>query len=441
MYFFLIAIVFVFLIFNLILNKFEVLNPSVVMSLMFLFCAILGVLRYSDWEMQSYSGISVALLSLGILAFSLGGLFARLAGPNLPSTAETIRHERLELSSAYIVTAVVIGILGNVLFFKYILNLVGGENLTSILYNYYIARTRLQNLGDNAIPTMTNILVRIIEVNSVFTLYVLIHNICFRKLKIRDWWHVVIVSFWPIQCILKSGRGDILVLLAEAVYLLYFFWNMYYGWGGRVNSKIIYLGGRILVIFLAIFVVLAVATGRRDSFAELDIKDYLTKYMCVGIRNFDLYIQNPVEREFAGKETFTAIFRILYNYFGIGGVYANTLEFRTIGQYSAGNIYTAFRRYYADFGISGLAVISGLLGFFYSKIYENCKRKCYHDQAGFIILLFAYLSKEIFYLQIEEYFFLSVTSISGIFKIILLYFLYYYYIQKKFVVKFGKYSL
>lgn len=446
MYIFLILLLLVITLINLTKYKFEVLHPCVLLSLMFTFCAVIGAIRYFDWELDSYSGTAVALIVIGVMCFSIGGACAPMMVAKLSTRSMPIRHKRIDVSWAYIVIAVIIGIIGNYLLYRYIIGLVGSlgyskGTLPSVLYGYYRARVKLENLGERGMPGITNILNRVVAANSAFALYIFVHNISFKVFHKRDWCFLLIVMFWPIQAILKSGRGDMLVLLAETVYLLYFFWNMYYGWDGSVNRKIIFWGSRCLVFFLFVFVLLAVGTGRRSSFAELNVRDYLTKYISVGIRNFDLYIQNPVRSDFPGKETFPAIGRILYNYFGIGELYSSALEFRTIGQWSIGNIYTGFRRYYADFGLLGLILISGLLGYTFTFFYLENKVKCYKDKSGFGLLLFAYFSKEIFYLPIEEHMLISEWSLNGVFKVILMCLFYYLLIKKRLRFKIGQYKL
>lgn len=75
--------------------------------------------------------------------------------------------------------------------------------------------------------------------------------------------------------------------------------------------------------------------------------------------------------------------------------------------------------------------ISYLLGYFFSLAYEKIKKKSYKDQTGFGLLLFAYLSKEIFYWPIENQLLISELSVGGIFKIIILYILYLLAVKKK----------
>lgn len=125
------------------------------------------------------------------------------------------------------------------------------------------------------------------------------------------------------------------------------------------------MGSRIFGVFLISFIILAIVLGKRNSFAELNVKEYLTKYISVGIRNFDLFLKNPVRSDFFGQETFPGFHRILYNYLNIGNLYATPLDGIQFNGFSMGNIYTAFRRYYADFGLFGMLFISYLLGYFF----------------------------------------------------------------------------
>lgn len=443
MYILFLIILLVFFLLNFVFYKFEILSPPVLLSFMFFFCAFVGIIRYNDWRLSEYYGYTILVIVSGILAFCVGGCFGSICRLNYNKKIEPIRHNRIEINKLCKALFIIIGFSGNLIFFYYVRRTVlklgyAHNGVSQLLYSYYIIRLKLQNVGDNNIPYFANVLNRFVTVNSVLCLYVFLHNICFMKYENKDLWLLLITLFWPIQSIIKSGRGDILVLLAESVYLMYFFWNMYYGWNNIVNDKIIKWGGRIFSVFLILFIILAIVLGKRNSFAELNIKEYLTKYISVGIRNFDLFLRNPVRSDFFGQETFPGLHRILYNYLGIGSLYATPLEGRQFNGFSMGNIYTAFRRYYADFGYLGMLLFSYLLGYFFSLAYETIKMKSYKDQSGFGLLLFAYLSKEIFYWPIENQLLISELSVGGVFKIIMLYVLYLLVVRKKIKIIIGR---
>ncbi|MFQ7801656.1 MAG: hypothetical protein ACLRHW_19505 [Coprobacillus cateniformis] len=48
------------------------------------------------------------------------------------------------------------------------------------------------------------------------------------------------------------------------------------------------------MVCLISFIILAIVLGKRNSFAELNVKEYLTKYISVGIGNF-IVLKNPFD--------------------------------------------------------------------------------------------------------------------------------------------------
>lgn len=71
---FLVILLAIFL-FNLVVYKFEILSPPVLLSFMFFFCAFVGIIRYDDWRLNEYYGFTVLVIVSGILVFCLGGYF------------------------------------------------------------------------------------------------------------------------------------------------------------------------------------------------------------------------------------------------------------------------------------------------------------------------------------------------------------------------------
>ena len=273
----------------------------------------------------------------------------------------------------------------------------------------------------------------ILTINSILFLYALIHNFCFKVCKKKDIFYLLIVSFWPLYSILSSNRLDLLFLMAIFIYLLYFFFNMKNGKPVMVRRRIFKLGSKLLIVFFIFFILLTIFMGRRNTFADIHVQDYLTKYISAGIRNFDLFVKEPHDTDGWGKETFPSIYRFIYTHFGYGEYYKVPLEFRKIKGISLGNIYTGFRRYYSDFGVFGLMVIPFILGLLMNSLYYKAKKLCKNNMLGFEILLFAYLSRCLFLMPIEDQFFIFEFSARGLFKILVLYILYCLFIKKKMV--------
>ena len=111
---FLVILLAIFL-FNLVVYKFEILSPPVLLSFMFFFCAFVGIIRYDDWRLNEYYGFTVLVIVSGILVFCLGGYFGSACRLNYLKKNEPIRHSRIELDRLCTVVFIIIGISGNVI--------------------------------------------------------------------------------------------------------------------------------------------------------------------------------------------------------------------------------------------------------------------------------------------------------------------------------------
>ena len=245
--------------------------------------------------------------------------------------------------------------------------------------------------------------------------------------KKKDILAIGVVGLWLLHSILNSSRGDIIVILSGTVYFVYFFWNMYSGWKKNVNSKIILWGARVFAIFMIAFVSLAVVTGRKESIKDINPVNYISTYMSGGIRNLDIYLSEPIHSDFLGKETFYAIIRFFNSRLGKHESYGIGLEFARIHGKLNGNLYTAFRRYYSDFGFLGVIILPIGLGAFFTTLYYKTRKKALSGRISFSILLLGYLASAVFYMPIEDRFFITDFAPSGFLKILMLYLLYYYY--------------
>ena len=101
MYIVLIALLFSIFVISLLAFNRELLAPAVVTILMFLFTALIGILRWSDWEISSYSGDAAVLLIIGLVSFFVGSIIprARYNVDFLKAACKPIRRDRIEISS------------------------------------------------------------------------------------------------------------------------------------------------------------------------------------------------------------------------------------------------------------------------------------------------------------------------------------------------------
>lgn len=413
-------------------------SPPIIMLCIFILCSLVGLLRYNEWNIADYSLKSVILLLVGISSFIFASTLALKYYKEKTNNIIPIRRNRINIPDYFVILSLLFGCVTLYIFIqnmKHVLEIAGSEdgNITHIIaaYHWYVTHEPEKF----KVPARVLYCLYVLTVNSILFLFVSIHNYVFRVFKNKDYIYVVCVLFWPVVSILNSSRYELLCMMSIIIYLLYFFENMYYGNSQLVRKKIIKFGCKLLLAFLVFFIFLTIYMGRRQSFSDLEIKNYLTIYISAGIRNFDLFVNSPPDIQGWGKETFPSIYRFLYNHFGIGGYYKIPLEYRSINGQNMGNIFTCFRRYYSDFGLGGLILVPFMFGFFITCLYYKTKTRCKRNVIGFELLVFAYLSRCVFFMPIEDYFFIFDVSARGIFKIMVLYVLYRLFIKKKTVNK------
>jgi len=404
----------------------------------FILCATVGLLRYSDWNIADYSFKSVILLVVGILSFLSASYLVYSFQRHNNNITIPLSRKRLDIPKWYVLFSLLLGVVFLYVMYKqmqYSILVAGYKNgsITQLISKFHLLS--LYAPEKYRISAYVRYAMLIVIANSMVYLYVFIHNSCFRVFKKRDLFYVVNVFPWPIYAILASSRYELMVMMAMTLYFLYFLGGMHYGKPVKVRRKIFKIGTKMLLAFLTLFIMLTVFLGRSKSFSDINILNYITIYISAGIRNFDLYINNPQLAEHVISETFPTINSIMYKCFGIGEYHSLPLEFRNINGLNTGNIFTCFRRYYADFGVLGVFIIPFFLGLIITGLYYSSKKSCKNNKIGFELILFAYLARCIFFMPIEDYFFIFDVSPRGIFKITILYILYCLFIKKRVMLK------
>ena len=404
----------------------EVLSPPVIVLVMFLMSGTLGLLRYKVWRIGEYGSKACLLLLLALIAFLVGSFIGARTTPTnaMKKAACPIRRDRIDLPDILLLCLLFGFFVTNIGFYIVIRKIVaslgfGYSSISETINNYRIISTHYQN--QYSFPTLLKLFGYICTSAGTIGVFVLVHNLAFRQKRKKDILYLAMVVMWITVLLQQSNRSGLLFVLAEGVYFFYFFLNMYYGWRFQVDKKIIKWGAGVFIVFIIVFVGLAVGLGRFSNSGKLDILDYVTVYISSGIRNFDLFVKKPPEIRGFGIETFPSVYRNLYNRFGLFKTAPNAwLEFRYIDGLKISNIYTCFRRYYSDFGSTGIVGLPFIMGVLFTISYQIIKRSSFVGQIHLRMLLFAYLSRALFYMPIDDTLFEFEVSINGIFKIAVL---------------------
>lgn len=425
----------------------ELLYPPVGSVAVFLLCALIGLSRYDDWNISEYSGFAVLLILTGLLCFTFSSFLVYKMFPmNTERSVLPVQRERIEINEALLFLIVITLTAFDYMYYNYIVET--SESVRFFGASIGVIINFVRHMGGNdleklPLPLYLKLLQILIGVFSTFSIFIFAHNAIFQKVKLKDFLLICIVLLDFIYHLLDGDRGHLLLYIAQFVCLYYFFCNMKTGWKININKKIIKISIRIVLVFFPLFFILAFVVGRYGEVDNVNILervnvfDYLSIYTSSGIRNFDLFVKQPlVDRTtIFGKETFFSFNRFLYNNFGIGSYYLVPLEFRSINGHNIGNIYTAFRRYYADFDIIGLILITTFLGTFFSWMYNKAKYYAKKGEITFYLLLYSYLVNAVFYFPIEDWFFVVNFSVNRFILYTSLYVLFYCLVKKDLKIK------
>ncbi len=422
----------------------DLMSPPVVMVGMFFLCAVFGLYRYDEWRYSTYSIETAVLLVLGIMSFVLAGTIGKYSRrrffPDERSLDTPI--SRIEISGIVPILITMIGVVQIYTLYRQIQFTVidlgyNHSTLAQTLYVYRVINMTGRIPEGYGLSGIHSLLKYFVESAAAFGIFIFLHNVvAVRSFRKKDLLWLAVISLWPLNALLTTSRGDLLNVISMAFYLVYFFLGMRKGFNQKTEMKVMKRGVQLLLVFLAVFLVVSVQQGRVSS----GFVRYLSTYTNGGIRNFDLFVKDPIpfNQGVVGNDETLRYVSILLNRLG-GSSVQNTLalEFREIHGVNTGNIYTAFRRYYSDFGPCGIILFSSFLGYLLTRLYYRAKGNVSTGRANFSVLLFAWLSKPIFFMAIEDSFYVSVVTLNGVIRVVFLWLMYQILVRKKIKVRFG----
>ena len=218
--------------------------------------------------------------------------------------------------------------------------------------------------GEDALPFLAIYSFRLIEVFGYLFLYIWINN-CFAedKNKANQRLLLIPIIIYLISGVLSSGRMYILQYSGGAVMCFYILWHRKYGWNKFIGFKFI---GWIIFAFVGVLLIFTAMRRIVGRGIEFDPLYYITLYGGQSIACLELFLKDmPPKSNIWGKETFNGIINFIGKVSGNNNFrYVSHKEFRYSNGILLGNVYTAFRRYYYDFGYWGVAILTAIASFF-----------------------------------------------------------------------------
>lgn len=348
-------------------------SPSFLMYIGYFIAAVAATYNIVAWNID-ISNQLIAIFLTGWFSFFLGELFVREVlykekrRGGFISYNNNLREIKVEKVKVFII--ILIDMIITLLLYREVVRIasIGGASSESMMYNY---KANLFETGMSGLVTQTT---KFTKGAAYVFLFVFVNNIIAqdkinKKYMLRNVLYLIPGIIYCVQCFLRGGRYTVIAYIIAVVFEVYFFMQYKNNWKYTVPLKIIVrMMGIVFVIFIGFWLVKEMV-GRSS---EASFLEYITRYIGGPYELFSLYLNDPPS---ASNETFAGILTSL-NKLGLTDASIRAYhEFRfSTTNVLLGNVYTAFRTYYNDYGVVGVGLLSFLLSLIFNVAYHKLRR-------------------------------------------------------------------
>lgn len=409
-----------YLIVSLYLTKNNFIYPTNIVIFMYLVSTIFFVSEMNNWG-GDLSNQATFLLFIGITVYLVTGLFVYLVFSkfSLPSSGSVTVNEKIQIAGSIVDVKVVVTliiILYEVLAtIKYYLEVRGSVSAVSVFSSFGEMVGNYRNLSAFTSSSGISVGVSSLSVNNyrimtavayIYMAIIVKHWVAKRKTdffwKVTHWLPILLF----LLCSLFSGGRNPIIQLIIAFIVMYYIEYKQRNRNLKFDFKVVI---KFLVIGLIVLLSFSIFRGVVGRTSTSSTWDYLATYIGAPMKLFDLFIRDGgnISHIYMGQETFA---NLLESFGKIIPNHAN-LEFRFFNGVGLGNVYTPFRRYYSDFGLMGLILLTGLESLFYSSYYLKVEKQRFNaTKISFLALLYSFIAIGPFYYSIVERFYLFLSK-------------------------------
>lgn len=423
----------------------EIVNPSVIFCFMYTLSILSAIYNISAWNIDLVwktffilflGGVEFILISY-IIKKKFEKKYADIEENKKKDTVNFVLNKYIMILLS-VFSIVVIGIL--VFNIYKIASQFGAYNNFTEAQRLFKSHTSYSN--DASLPSYLPRLLKILELSSYICLYSFLYNVInssekkLSRIILKNIYYIVPVIFYIASEFISSSRITTIQLGCAGIVMGLIIWHSKYEWKKHIEFK--FIGKMILigVVCLVAFYYSAALIGRENSKGMLD---YITLYAGGSIECLNQYVKEPItQSQTKGSETFILLMRGLNKYgvthFNLLDSQTPHLEFRYYNDNMIGNVYTAYRRWYNDFGVIGIAVLNGFMAFVFNTLYYLFKYRRLKKYNHLVMIIFGYISYAIFLHPVDSYFYTTVFQITFGTNLILFTILYILF----FVIKYDK---
>jgi oligosaccharide repeat unit polymerase len=377
----------------------DVLAPPAVVSLGLLFSSVCAFYNETQWGLN-FSSTGVWTIVAGVSAFIIGGVFAVLLANRYRLHRIGFSHIvsnifPINIKTFKTVIVILFQLFTIVLLYTELRNLTGGSTWyeTIIIWRLQEGTVR-PDLFTMRLSGLLSICLQFNFAIGLIYAYVVGNNFAAKIRQMRlDWMPLLLSSLLSLMQAYRSGVIRLFIALIVVTYILK---KRSVGWKSTEETKkMIKKMGLSLITMVMLFGLLRGAVGRYDDDSVLE---HITFYAGTPVASFDVYLQEPwIPSEIWGKETFYALNQNIAVRTKGGERYIFYKEFRQSPNGTwLGNVYTALRAPYHDFGFMGMIVVMFIMGLFFTYFYCKVRVKQGKELIDFRLLLYSYVSYTFF---------------------------------------------
>lgn len=407
-------------------------EPSTMLLMTFIFSTMCAIYKYPTWRYEFSGRTTLLIVSSLFITLIINVLVVSTSLKY--SVKMKIKYSEKVSPITFLMKIISLIIILTTMFVlvRYILHVAGiVGTIQSIMASFRNNESYSTDI-ENQMPQWIKILQYIVNAFSYLYVFDLIYfwkDLNWKK-RICDF---IIILLCILTGLLSSGRfgmASLLIAICVMYHLIRIKKNGYYK-----QYKLSTVIKITVIIIFAFFVFYAVRNlvGRDD---DQGILGYIGHYFGGGIPLLDIFMKNnSFGAVIWGQETF---YSLIGNLRRIGLVdvpyYIRHHEFVYRNGNSMGNVYTAFRDYYHDFGLAGTYILHTCFSLFYSVQYQKNKKKGKLLQ----IIFFSIIYYSIVFYPFNNTFYASIISVGFLLQLIILFIAYEILLRKKMVYRFNR---
>lgn len=409
----------------------DVLSPSFWTCIMFAISIFVNILNADRWG-TSYSMKAYFIIVLGLFSIALGEITADLVHHSTTHSDNGFTRES-SIASSYDISGVTILIFTFISLIclwvdiRIMKHIAGTSNITDIVMSLKAVRGSLSS-GEASKGVAGRIAFAVNKGISYTFIIIIMHNKILCRTKAHISMVIPIIAFC-IELLLSTGRVGFIRIITYTFFLFILFYIRVNGTRLKQLLRIFGIGLLALVLFYSIFTIVGRTMGKGIYNTATDVIQY---YTGSSIYLFNQYIEAGAQptSKFLGEHTLYGIYNMLcYIIPSIQHVSDPSLEMSYIPNWYS-NLYTAFRRYYQDFGYTGMFFVPYIIGIVYGWLKNKAELSQYSEWK---CVLYAYAIYPIIEIAIEERFLCNILSFSTFFELVVIYIVFFIATRFEFV--------